>query len=1219
MYLHKIISSGFKSFADKITLHLQPHEITGMIGPNGSGKSNIIDGVRWVMGEQSTRNLRGDRSTDLIFSGSHSRKSLGMAEVTLVFNNSSLSSFCPPEYRHHPEITLTRRVYRDGSKEALINGQRCRLKDLMSFFESAGMGGRSYSIIQQGQVGQILKAKPFELRQMIEEMAGVLEFQKKKQQAQKNMKQTRQNLDRVLDLLEELTTRKEILQEQAQAAHKYEQLQKDIRHHELVLLAYDLREAQRQKQHCGASSKELVAEIQECSQKLGNQEHHRARLKEQLSNVEDSLSSLQEQITLLRERMAGCESSLSHLDTLQHQYKDQEGELLSALEADRRTLLEYKERLAHKLQEYKEAEVTYKSEQSAWKVLEREKKEGEREKKLLEKTLKEQSEKLEAQRKNLLTQELTQKHVLETLSKNSEELSTLSASVQEAQRILQTKTIDGESYGLRYEREKAHHLSESKKCEEERSKEAQCAQKKEQLLKQEQDLLCQQAALKSQRTLLSELKARRQQSLQALRESLKQASPSLQFMADGVSLKDKVLLTAEALRALDEYLQRLTVVPQRSTEEILGVVGQLLETESQTSRRPLRLSLQESSGECDHQGALEAFYPRYLEVKTPAWVSVVQNLYYCSHPLEEVYSADLFRDKVVVFSSGVVLAYGKELTVPGGEDFQGALYYERELASVDDALKQLLEKLEKVKQGLEKLSHQQKRLGESRRSFEKSVYESQCRLSEELVRLRSFEATLEGLKQDYELRQQRLQKTQDHSARLKERHRELSEQRQDLLEEIPELEKQCAQSKEDLGRLESDTAVRRQAYERSQLAFTAADSKAQVLEKSTMELKAYITSLESREKDKEDRLIQERDDFKTAQESRQELQEEIAVILQKRSEKEGTLAQMKESYDLRKEEFLELDEKTSQLRSHLTTLKLAGEKNQGLLRQATQSIQALREEVRERFQREPEELPTEDIAAEFERKQHVQQIQSWKAGLGELGAINFVAQKEYDDLLEREDFLSSQKQELEDALAVLTETIKESERMGREKFHKTFHRLSDEFRELFPILFPGGQAELELVAVEGSGSPEEEETSDAAAEEEEGVEIMVQLPGKRRQPLNLFSGGEKALTAIALIFSFLKTKPTPFCLLDEVDAPLDEANVARYNALLQALQERFQFLVITHNRKTMEVFDVLYGITMQEPGVSKIVGVDLEQGLPAHLKKKRSSSVSALAPPRPRL
>ena len=1254
MYLCKIISSGFKSFADKVTLQLSPHQITGMVGPNGSGKSNIIDGVRWVMGEQSARNLRGDKGTDLIFSGSSSRKSLGMAEVTLVFDNSSLSSFCPPEYRHHQQITLTRRVYRDGSKEALINGQKCRLKDLTAFFESAGMGGRGYAIIQQGQVGQILKAKPQELRQMIEEMAGVLEFRKKKQQSQQSMIKTRDNLHRLLDLMEELAARKEVLHEQARAAHAYEGLQNNIRQHQLLLLAYDLKAARERRQQCSADTQKLADDLLLCTKDLAAQEHERERGLEQLSSMESSISSLQEQITLLRERMAACESSLSHLDALQHQHKDQEGELVGALQADRGALLEYREQLAHKVQEHKEALVLSEREQGVLKSFEERKRDGEVQQRALELKMKNARQELEEHRKHLLTTGLTAEHVQNNLKQQSEELSTLASAVEEAEHQLQKQTIDGESYRMRCQRQKAALEQEKQQWSHVVQRCRQVEQRKEQLLQFKEELMCSQASMNSRKKMLGELIEQRQRCLDHLREALKLAvddSQPLMLMADGVALKEEASeLTEDALGALDYWLKGLAFLHPTSVQKALTYFDQLMGCSSEAVdggmvlgavQAPLNLSsepsateepsatkklladrAQSSSSSSAHQHLLPC-YPRYLKLHRPALSHTVGRIYYCPGSIQGLSEKDLV-DKVVIFASGVLVAYGKTIIWPGlSEAEKTTFHYSRELTVVEDSLLQWQEKWQKLNKDEAELHAEFQQLEEQRVARQSAVQQGQYQLSEELAQLRSFEVELERSHQEVARRKERLDHLQNQMQDLQQRLDKLREQRQKSLIQEPQLQDAVEEGQKHLAELQQQLSQQQQKYEQSRLVHTSAHSKAQVLEKNAQELRLYVSDLEQRCRKKEERLLQRRDDVKKSVGMRQELQEEIATILHQRSEKEGIFKQMQESHHKRREQLAQLEEKVAQLRSSRAALKFQQEQNQSHLEESSRIIQQISQEVRERYHREPDDLPIEELPQDFQREEYVQKIQSWQNRLEDLGAINFVAQQEYDALEERERFLTEQKQELDEALAVLLQAIAESEQMAREKFQRTFQQLSEEFAEIFPILFPGGAAELVLVvgefsqqAVEEAGSSEEEESDversedSSAAEQEKGVEIMVQLPGKRRGSLNLFSGGEKALTAIALIFSFLKTKPTPFCLLDEVDAPLDEVNVGRYNALLMALQERFQFLVITHNRKTMEVFDVLYGITMQEPGVSKVVGVDLEQSLPAHLKKKGGVSLS---------
>lgn len=1264
MYLHKIISTGFKSFADKVTLQLEPQNITGLIGPNGSGKSNIIDGVRWVMGEQSSRNLRGDSSTDLIFSGAAKRKSLGMAEVTLIFDNQSLSSFCPPQFRHTPEIALTRRVYRDGTKEALINGQKCRLKDLLAFFESAGMGGRGYSIIQQGQVGQILKAKPSELKAMIDEMAGVREFQNKKELSQANMEQTQKNLRGVDGLLEDLVARKEVLFEQAKAARRYEELQKNIRTSQLLVFAHDITQARHREKKARELTCKLSGELGISRSEMSRLQRYKTQLSEQFSNTEDALSSAGEDIARIRERMAGLESSISHHNTLQKQHHNHHGELVDTLKTDRHAAMEYREQLAHKSQEYTKALTTSEHERGLWKEIKQSQKQRHQNLNHIAQQLKQLQRESEELQRKLLVHELSMQHTREELEKNHSELSSVKATSRHLSEELSRRKIDGESYRLRCERFKSelqnkvaqgrHHREQLAKLEAQREAKA---SKREQLISEK-------ARINSEIHLCEKMLATKERESDDLRWLTGQDHRGAMVM-----LSDVVRLTSDAhqlpdcvVRALDYWLTRATYFlslkkssPVRDVEELMSLWIQ--KTSKEDGSPPLRITLSgislsdsllpptspdqsdlghsrpSASGESSPEGKLvstwQKCYPRYLRFtdddhRDQKWATGLQSLYYCPDASLKASYEDI-KERVIILPSGALLCYGRELFWPGTGGGEKTLFeLKKELATLTSSLEDARERLAEHRRGEQTLRQRGHKLSEDRKSHDDELRVLEHRLNEERSKARAFDVEFKRLTQEEHTSTERLHSLEKKQAQLEPKLTQLNEEIATARERTPQVQEEIKKHQSEEEELKKIINAQRKNYERSQISYSAAQTKAEVLKKSTEELRAYLASVERRVTEKEQQIERESREVSESIQAHKELREELAHLTHGRSEKEQLVQNMREKHEGRKKDLRQLEDKITALAERLSDQKVEKEKQDQAQTVATETILEITQKLRDEYQREVDDLPFEELSGEFNRDAHADEISGWRRDLSSLGAINFVANTEHEALEQKEKFLLAQKKELENALEVLEKAIAESEEMAQEKFQQTFSALNDSFAEIFPILFPRGSAELVLLhpsseerksdagekvsETKGETGQDERAGGEQRDELDYGVEIMVQLPGKRRQPLNLFSGGEKALTAIALIFSFLKTKPTPFCLLDEVDAPLDEANVARYNELLIALQDRFQFLVISHNRKTMEAFDAVYGVTMQEPGVSKVVSVDLDKRLPSHLKKDKSHS-----------
>ncbi|MCY4443566.1 MAG: AAA family ATPase [Proteobacteria bacterium] len=1276
MYLRKIIACGFKSFADKVTLRFDKDHITGVIGPNGSGKSNIIDSVRWVMGEQSAKTLRGEKSTDLIFSGSSQRRSLGMAEVSLVFDNSEFSPFCPQEYRHENEIILTRRVYRDGSREVSINGRVCRLKDLMDFFQTAGMGSRGYAIIQQGQIGDILKAKPQELRETIEEIAGVLTFKVKIAESQKKLDKTQDNLARVDDLILEVVRQKNLLAQQAEACKVHERISSSIDILERQLLAHRLREAVAGKESSTAEQESLDIQLKELSDKSAALSQQRSTLKLEHNDLSAQLLELREGITLLRESLAAKEVSLKNLHTLAEKSNYRISEYTASLKLDREALNNYKEKLAAESLDYahmckQRDEEKRRSLQCAQRY-----RESAEQWKSFQSTFQKLKEQKEAVAKKLFAAELSLKALGERKQHIVLELSSAKEAREASEALVRKQHIDQQAYSLRVERLSGLRKEAAVKLKELKGQSQKLAASLEDLRDETVTLQCQKASLESKKQLYASWLKEDAADHLPLKEAFKQHQEGNKEAAMGVFLADYVFLKpafkelSEALSySLSRWLEHVSYpVRERfiegSDRDLVSFCAVIEKLQQASQKQPWsggdiyasfglpNVAEQHTISEpCMEVGAEDvesvedvennhfvSFYPQYVGLKDETLAESLKKIYFFSGNLADL-RCEMLLDKVVILPSGLVLAGSthRVSAVWYKRSSRSYLSSKRDLEDTEDALLKVMEVLrihaerEAVLQKDFQVCREEIQQAEAACDKVDKAYQS------ELVTFHSFERELEL---SHQASKEHASLASKHSRTLED----MKVQESTALENIQKWQQDLAVMEEDLkscdnegeslqNRLRED----RDQDQAAQLAYAASGSKVDVLKKNIAQFEEYILTLEKGLQEKQDALARDRQDKESNVEVRAQLQSDMAGLLSDRAEEEKKLHQVESVLSQVGQRLSAVETTLSDLEKRCIGLRASYQKAQLTAQRCQEQLAEYEATCESQYNISTLVLLSEVAEISEDSAKLEAKWKSLKAELSALGAMNFIAASEHDALLEREMFLEKQKTDLEKSLAVIKETIAEAQKMSDDKFSQVFSILSEEFSRLFPILFPQGSADLVLddgVAVKGesirSGAQQHpsSEVTDLAEDEEmmsaessakddqpPGVKIMVQLPGKKRQPLALFSGGEKALTAIALVMAFLKTKPTPFCLLDEVDAPLDEANVGRYNDLLAALNQKFQFIVVTHNRKTMEVFDRLYGVTMQEPGVSKLVSVDLESALPAHLQKSTYvSSPSLLSP-----
>lgn len=1168
MLLKKITVCGFKSFAERVSFNFV-RRISGIVGPNGSGKSNVIDAVRWVMGEQNTRLLRGEQATDVIFAGAARRKALGMAEVSLTFDNSA-GTLNLPEYSHITEISLTRRIYLDGQREYLINKTPCRLKDIVDFFTVSGLGSKTYSLIQQGQVERVLNAGPSDIREIIEEAAGTIIFKKRKAETAKKLEHTTANLKRVDDLAAELHEQKKSLGAQAQVAQRHQSLSAD----------YDTVQKQIIAQQYRTTRTKLDALVADLRQET-KAEMHAYR----------ELTACQQRRNTLQRELNEHDPQLTALENELHSLQDNSRELEKTLV---KTSLK-KENAQQRLQE-----------------LSRDIEEDEEESGQAE----QEQAKLRQEHNTLQTKITT---ITAELEKHADKIQQLEA--RAADTVLREEEFNAQVarlHQLHNERAVALKL---------------LLHSKEKAVRAQEDL---QRQLSARTTTCASLTEQEQQLRQALRTKQAGLDTDLQQKQRLEDEIKKIAADSETCgvqrdQAKEIYFQTKATFDSVAAElarqrdrfcgyddrHHLGLLSDYLTFNAATSELPTRLraaleqwaervvvpdamAFASFSRSLRGEGRVPVVILDYLPHRVDAELTTWQNKH-ALQPLRAYLNvkpevARLFEFVFVTLdldANETMLAelpLAVTLFTPQGSWIDGKGSAVITAASGEGVISQQQSRQvwqAKVSRAQDKLTHLQAQLdrGEERQNtlrVETAVLTDKLstanRATEKI--LLGYQAAAQKLEHETSLMtdvQTKAKALDDEITALSTQITAENQAQRTLAREQAELQADCAQIKEAYDNYRQQREALDQRRQEHQLQ----------LVKLNTELEAGTKVLASHNNNRiavQNRLLRrcaERDlltaDIEQADHDRTQQVRAIEQIVRTQERKRELLLKRKQEVQKLRQELQRVEKVIVGHQQEQSSTRKSISLKAVTKGQLETTLQNIDEQVASLSDFDPDKYPLapEKIETLLGRKEKL------RAEIDALGAVNMLALEEYEKLQAREAFVNQQRQELRDSIEFLRQASAEIEASSVQRFNATFKQVAEEFAQLFPVLFPGGQAGLVL--------------DNHADPGQAGVEIMVQLPGKKKQNLNLFSGGEKSLTAISLIFALLKTKPAPFCFLDEVDAALDEANVARFNRVLQELAQDFQFIIVTHNRKTMEAFDHLYGVTMQEPGVSKVVGVDLEK------------------------
>lgn len=1157
MRLKCIRLAGFKSFVDPTTVNF-PSNMAAVVGPNGCGKSNIIDAVRWVMGESSAKNLRGESMTDVIFNGSTSRKPVSQASIELVFDNSDNSLV--GEYAAYAEISIRRKVTRDGQNTYYLNGTKCRRRDITDIFLGTGLGPRSYSIIEQGMISKLIEAKPEELRNFIEEAAGISKYKERRRETENRIRRTQENLARLTDLREELERQLERLHRQAQAAEKYREYKAEERQLKARLAALrwrDLDQRVRQREtvigdqeiafealvaeqrNADASIERLRDGHHELSERFNQVQGRFYSVAGDIARVEQSIQHGQQRLRQLQDDLK--EAERSRLETESHLGHDRTllatlGEELAMLEPEQELTLASAEEAAATLEE---AELGMHGWQEQWDSFNTRSAEPRRQ--------------AEVQQARLAQLEASLERLAERQRKLGEERDQLGEDTQDTETSDLGEQLAGSELLL------------------------------EDLQLQEQQVIEQLETLREQMQQASQAQQQQQGDLQRLGgrlaslEALQQAA-----LEPGVGAAD--WLRTQGLEQCPRLAEGLRVEPgwELAVETVLGADLQavLLDDFSglefaALEQGELRLLMAGGEGTIVAGSLLDKVEG---SVDLSPWLGQVMPV----DTLEQALArrASLGAGQSLVSRDGYWVGRHFLRVSRGGEAQGGVLARGQEIERLGREQLEQEALLEQLDEQLQRLREQQLDLEEQREQLRRRSQDESRQHGELKARLSAGRARAEQL----ELRRRRLQ---EELAELQEQraleHEQLGEARL-LLQEALELMAQDTEQRE-LLMARRDTLregldrIRQEARQHKdhahQLAVRLGSLRAQ--HDSTRQALERLEQQAARLSERQEQLNLNLEEGEAPLE---ELRLKLEELLERRMSVDEEMRQARLHMDEADRELRDAERRRTQAEQQSQLLR--GQLEQQRLE--SQGLDVRRKTLQEQLLADGYDLQgvLATLEADASEQGTEKALEQLEARIQRLGAINLAAIEEYEQQSERKRYLDAQDADLVEALETLENVIRKIDKETRSRFKDTFDQINAGLQALFPKVFGGGSAYLELTG---------EDLLDT------GVTIMARPPGKKNSTIHLLSGGEKALTALALVFAIFKLNPAPFCMLDEVDAPLDDANVGRYARLVKEMSETVQFIYITHNKIAMEMADQLMGVTMHEPGCSRLVAVDVEEAM----------------------
>ena len=1183
MFLKRLELQGFKSFADKTVLEFMPG-ITAVIGPNGSGKSNISDSIRWVLGEQSMKSLRGNKSEDIIFAGTQNRKSLGFAEASIVIDNSD--GKLPIEFA---EVVVTRRIFRNGDSGYFINKTPCRLKDVLELFMDTGIGKDGYSIIGQGKIDEILSNKSEDRRNIFEEAAGIVKYRARKTESEKKLEQTKLNLLRINDILSEIEANIEPLKKQSDKAKKFLELRDELKSIEIGLFLYNIDNYKEQL-------KKLAEDIDII---LSEQKEEESRLSV-IQNLKENLKlELEEVITKIEETQNLGFESEKKIEQINSEINVAETKITNNIQ-NRETYLKEIEELNKRNTEIKEEKDNRISKKDNL-LANREKFAKELEEK--EKTLNEISSKFSDEEKKIEEKKKQVEQNTEVKYENREKINTIEINndnLSKRGKTVQNEITDtisklDEKRMIKSELLKTFNEKEAKRNECEKRLNEIKTKKDEantKILNYENkinDLSTELRVKDSKQKFLSEMEKEKEGYSRAVKALL------LECEKDSKLNKGVKGVLANIITVPTEY--------QIAIETVLGQTLQNIVTETEEDAKKLIEYLRKNNL------GRASFLPiasvkgkkvdRLIKNNLQGVIGIANDLVKADKEYEGIILNLLGRTVVVEnMDTAIILArqnsYGFRIVTlkgdiinPSGAISGGSIAQKTSsIIGRTSQIKELEKEIEKLKQEIEKVSKEKEEYEESIEdlleeitSIEQSSQEIQIEYATEKQRIESLEESilnletrLESLKTESKQIEQTILENEKQKSTIKEKTMELEKEIEAISGEIQafaEKDKENQKYIDDLNFEITNLKISLSSFDESN------NSMQEILERIETELQANTSKIESKQEQSK-QVLEENEKLKKTIEN---LKQSIEQIKQEVSLSSETVEKLKQEKIEKNNSITKTETEIEEKYRIIEEIKNQANK----LEVKKSKIDVELEQIINKMWEDYEITP--NTAGEYKKPNDIAEttknVKNLREKIKELGSINIDSIEEYKQTKERYDYMCEQRLDLENSSNKLKKVIQDMTKIMKEQFEAQFKTINKNFGEVFKELFGGGKAELRLT--------DEEDILNC------GIEIEVQPPGKKLQNMSLLSGGERAFTAIALLFAILKINPAPFCVLDEIEAALDDVNVYRFADYLKKFTQDTQFLVITHRKGTMEASDTVYGITMEESGISKLLSMKLQK------------------------
>jgi len=1165
MRLSKLRLTGFKSFVDYTTLPF-PSNRVGIVGPNGCGKSNVIDAVRWVMGESSAKQLRGAAMSDVIFNGSRTRKPIDQASIELVFEDVNV-----PQYPEHSEIAVKRQIAKNGQSSYFLNGVRCRRKDITDLFLGTGLGPRSYAIIEQGMISRLIEAKPEELRVFLEEAAGISKYKERRKETEQRMSHTRDNLARLDDVRTELDKQLGKLKRQAKQAETFQELKNSERLLKAQLQAirwYGLDTAIQEQQqfvdeHTALLEKEVLAwqnfdsthKQQRESQTIAQNTFNEAQVR--FYDIENKINRIEQKIQNIEERREQLQEDLEQLDTSQTENQRtlaSDEQQVANLTTD---IVETETDLAEKLEAEKfaehalhEAEDNLREWQYTWDDFNQRSAVPTQTAQVERARMQNLEQRLEQSKQRLLRLDEEGKDIdIKALEKAVVDLATqiteVKATLEQAETTLKThhETVQTLRDETQYQATQLHeHQSQVHKLS---------------------------GRLASLETL--------QESALGKDDTKRVAWLESQGLQDAPRLAQSLQVETGWERAVEVVLgarlQALCVEDLATLQTALENLpsGELTFFEAPQGQPPLPLGEGRGEGQ-QGEGLLN-------KIQAPWPLTSLLSGAWTTETLSEAYNlrSQLAAHESIITPQGVWLGQNWLHIQHSTDEHAGVLAREQAINGITTQLQKLDEKVQTLSQQLEQQQtalheqegareHAQLRVNDIREQLaDLQAHHSgkQARLEHIQTQLQRIANERTELTEQISQDNQDLQKTSDklHAAleemdRLADEREELTKQRDLYQETVAQTSQTWQAAKDERHKVEVRLESIRTDYARLQQGIERLNNQLEQLTEQRYDLQQNI-----------EKQIMPLGD----------LQRELTDYQHRHTEAEEALLQAKQTVEHLEAALGDYDGERQRLETRTNELRTEIEKARMECQANEIRRQTLEEQLAETEFSQVALLA--DLPEYADEESWLAQIEAVARKLERIGSVNMAALEEYEEQAERKQYLDSQTEDLNNALKSLENAIKTIDRETRTRFKETLDKVNEFLQSMFPRLFGGGEASLQIIGDDLLKA---------------GVAIIARPPGKRNTHIHLLSGGEKALTAIALVFAIFELNPAPFCMLDEVDAPLDDSNVNRFCALVKAMSERVQFIFISHNKITMEIADQLIGVTMQEAGVSRLVSVDID-------------------------